>query len=293
MARRISRLPAGSRWVAGWLWGEAALPLRFYELVDPLAPVEKAIRLLGTRAVEHAAVVDDEGVLLAVLSVKDIGRFVVEAFEEAGVVERFDFKAVLETPVYELASQPPLVVKKRDPDECAAIMLDKGIGFLPVVDEEGRLVDACTELDYAPLLAGDERPARCYATHELVMGDPSDTVIEALGVMVEKGVRRLPLRHGGEYYMATMTRLLLAIAREQREETLLRELVYYASPSPRLSYEEATVGEAAELVLSTPERSLLLVDREGLARAILTERDILRAYGDKGAQACSQQEAGK
>ena len=275
-----------------WLWGEAALTLRFYELVDPLAPVEKAIRLLGTRAVEHAAVVDDEGVLLAVLSVKDIGRFVVEAFEEAGVVERFDFRAVLETPVYELASQPPLVVKKKkkDMDECAAIMLEKGIGFLPVVDGEGRLLDACTELDYAPLLAGDGRPARCYATHELVMGDPSDTVIEALGVMVEKGVRRLPLRHGGEYYMATMTRLLLAIAREQREETLLRELVYYASPSPRLSYEEATVGEAAELVLSAPERSLLLVDGEGLARAIVTERDILRAYGDKGGKACSPRE---
>jgi CBS domain-containing protein len=60
--------------------GCLGLTLRFYEVVDPLAPVEKAIRLLASRGVGHAAVVDDEGILIAVLSTKDIGRYVVEAF---------------------------------------------------------------------------------------------------------------------------------------------------------------------------------------------------------------------
>jgi len=255
-------------------------------VLDPLAPVEKAIRLLASRGVGHAAVTDDDGVLLAVLSTKDIGRYVVEAFEDAGVVERFDFKGVLETPVYEIASQPAYVVREKRLDTCAKIMIERGMGFLPVVDEEGRILDACTELDYGLELLRDRRPARCYATHELVMGDPSDTLIEALGIMIEKGFRRLPIRQGSEYYMATMIRLLAAIAREPREDTLLRELAHYAAPAPKLSYENASVGEAAELILSVPERALLLIDTEGLARAIFTERDLLRAYTRSGGQEC-------
>jgi len=250
--------------------------------------VEKAIRLLASRAVGHAAVVDDEGVLIAVLSTKDIGRYVVEAFEDAGVVERFDFKGVLETPIYEISSQPAYVVREKKLDECAKIMIERGMGFLPVVDDEGRLRDACTELDYGLELVNDRRPARCYATHELVMGDPSDTLIEALGIMIEKGFRRLPVRQGNDYHMATMIRLLAAIAREPREETLLRELAYYTTPAPRLSYENATIGEAAELILSAPERALLLIDGEGLARAIVTERDLLRAYA-AGEEECPRQ----
>ncbi len=263
--------------------------LRFYEEVDPLATVEKAIRLLATRGVGHAAVVDDDGVLLAVVSTKDIARHVVDAFEEAGVVERFDFKAVMDTPVYEISSKPPYVVRSRDLWECAKIMADRRIGFLPVVDEEGRLKAACTELDYALELLNDTRPARCYATHELIMGDASDTIIESLGIMLEKGVRRLPLRIGSEYYIATMSMLLLALAREPREDTLVREVSYAAAPAPRLSYQEAHIGEAAELILSCNERALLLTDEEGLARAIVTERDMLRAYVDTGGASCREE----
>lgn len=225
--------------------------------------------------------VGEDGVLLSVVSTTDVARHVLEAFEEAGVVERFDFKAVLEAPVAEIASRPPLVVRGRDPGSCAKIMVDRGIGFLPVVDGEGRLLDACTELDYALELLDRGEPARCYSTHELVMGDPGEPLIEALGYMYEAGVRRLPVRYAEDYYMVTMNSILLAIAREKSEETLLREVVYYASPSPRLSYEAATVGEAAELVLASTERALLLVDGDGLARAIMTERDLLKAYVGK------------
>ncbi|NOZ89187.1 MAG: CBS domain-containing protein [Crenarchaeota archaeon] len=265
-----------------------ALPLRFYEVVSPGYTVAKAIRLLGTRGVDHAAVVDDEGYLVAVVSTKDLARHVLDAFEEAGAVERFDFDAVLEVPVSEVASKPPYVTRSLDMLGCAEIMLDRGIGFLPVVDDSGRLVAACTELDYALELLGEEGEARCYATHRLLMGEPDEPLIEALGTMMELGVRRLPIRFRDDYYMATMAELLMAIARERREETLVRDVVEVAQPAPRLGYEEATIGQAAELVLAAPERALLLIDREGLARGIVTERDLLEAYRDirRGERGC-------
>ena len=195
-------------------------------------------------------------------------------------MERFDFDAVLEAPVTEAASKPPYVARNPDPRDCAEIMHSRRIGFLPVVDEQGRLVTACTELDYALELLGDNRKAKCYSTHEIIMGEPNEPLIEAIGTMLESGVRRLPVRHRGDYYMVTMASALLAIARERREETLVKDIVEVATPSPRLDYQEATVSEAAELIAAVPERALLLIDNEGLARAIMTERDLLTAYID-------------
>jgi len=252
--------------------------LKFYEIVSPNTTVGKTARLLGVRGVSHAAVVDDNGVLVSVVSVRDLARYLLESFEEAGVVERLDLHAVLETPVIEASSKPPLTVRERKARECAEIMFSKHIGFLPVVDENGALKEACTELDYAAELLDSKEPARCYATHEIIMGDPGEPLVEALGFMYEGRVRRLPLRRGGDYYMATMNNLLLFLSRNPHNQSLLREVSEISTPSPRLSYEEATIGEAAELILASTERALLLLDSESLARAILTERDLLAAY---------------
>ncbi|KSW12245.1 hypothetical protein CF15_05695 [Pyrodictium occultum] len=260
----------------------SALLLRFYETIEPDATVAKAIRLLGTRGISHAAVVDDEGLLIGVVSVKDLARHLLDVFEDAGAVERFNFKAALETSVYEVANKPPYVAERMGPREAAEIMIQRGIGFLPVVDESGRFISAYTELDYAMQLLGSNEPARCYATHSLVMGDPSEPLIEALGYMYEKGFRRLPLNVDEEYYLATMTSILMAIARRPSEDTLLEPLASRSAPAPVLDYEAAVVSDVAELILSVNERALLLLDGERLARAIITERDLLRAYLGRG-----------
>lgn len=238
---------------------------------------------MGTRGISHAAIVEDDGLLVGIVSIKDLARHVLELFEEAGTVERFDFRAALETSVHEIASRPPYVIRREAGlNEAAEIMLRRGIGFLPVVDEAGRFVSAYTELDYAISTMGRTEPARCYATHSIVMGDPSEPLIEALGYMYEKGFRRLPLSIDGEYYMATMSSILMAIARKPVEETLLEPLASHSTPAPVLEYEQALVSDAAEVILAVNERALLLLDQERLARAIVTERDLVRAYLGRG-----------
>jgi len=259
--------------------GVPGLTLRFYEMFDPSTTITKAIRLMGTRGISHAAVVDDEGLLIGIVSVKDLARHILDVFEEAGTVERFDFSAALEASIHNIVSKPPYVVSRTiPPEEAAEIMLQRNIGFLPVVDEGGRLVTAYAELDYAVSLVERLDPARCYATHNIVMGDPSEPLIEALGSMYEKGFRRLPLSIDDEYYMATMSSILMTIARRPTEETLLEPLASYSVPAPMLEYETALVSDAANVILAVAERALLLVDKERLARAIITERDLVEAY---------------
>ncbi len=224
---------------------------------------------------------NDDGALEAVVSVKDIAAHIVKAFEEAGEVERFDLRPLLDTPVIEVASKPPLVTRLGDRRQCALIMTTRRVGFLPVVNDEGRIIDACTELEYALYLLDDSRLARCYASHNIVFGEPAEPLIESLGRMLELQFRRLPIKYSDEYYIVTMNALLHAIVKDAQTDVLLREALHYATPAPRLDYETTTLSIAAEIIFASPEHAILLVDSSGSPRAIMTERDLVVSYVDK------------
>ncbi len=245
--------------------------------MGPEAKLSLIARVLATRGIDHAVVVDEDGVVLGVVSTKDLARVLVQAFEEAGTVEALDLNSVLQTQALEVASRPPIIHRGRGPlSECAERLVHRDIGILPFVDDSGRLVGACTELDFAVELVGSSAAARSYASSPVVMGEAGDSVIELLGYMLEKGFRRVPLRHEGELYMATMATLLLHVVRMGRRQALLDGALAASAPAPRLGI-GATVGEAAELILSSTERAVLLLE-DGDPAAIITERDMVRAY---------------
>ena len=184
----------------------------------------------------------------------------------------------MKTALYEIASKPPLVARHKPSHlECASTLASRNIGILPIVDEEGCFVAACTELDFALTLIGRREKASSFSTEPVVMGQVNDTIVETLGFMLERGFRRIPILVGDTYYMATMAQLLYSVARVNKPEELLDEVRNYSTPSPVLDYEKATLGDVAEIIVSTPERAVLLTSN-GRARAIITERDLVRAY---------------
>ena len=252
---------------------------RFYEVVEPHTPVTKLIKLLAIRSVEHAIVVDDN-IIVGIVSVKDIARHIIRAFEAAGSVEAINLDAVLGSTAASIMSRPPYVVTGPiDYCRAANIMLGKEIGILPVVDSSGSFLGAITELDYALQSLEIDVPASRYTTSDVVFGDPDEPVIEALGRMYEYGFRRLPLRVGEDYYMATMQSLLFAIARKPHVETLLEKAYKYSPPATILDIETTSIANAAETILSIPEHAILL--RNSNRVHILTERDLVRAYRDE------------
>ncbi|WP_048061515.1 CBS domain-containing protein [Hyperthermus butylicus] len=252
---------------------------RFYEIVEPHMPITKLVKLLAVKSIEHAIVIDD-GIIIGVVSVKDVARHIVRAFEAAGSVEALNLNAILGDVVASIMSRPPYVVSgPLDYCRAASIMLSKGIGILPIVDSSGSFLGAITELDYALQSLKLDAQASRYATGKVILGDPDEPIIEALGRMYEHGFRRLPLRVGEDYYMATMQSLLLAIARRPHMETLLEKAYRYSTPATILDADTASIANAAETILSIPERAILLRSADKIS--ILTERDLVRAYRDE------------
>ncbi len=88
------------------------------------------------------AVVDEENVVVGVVSIKDINRL-----RKQGV----DLEAVK---VSQHMSSPPIVVRQQTRiGEAAALMLSRNIHRLPVVDKEGKLIGIVSRTDiFSPLL---------------------------------------------------------------------------------------------------------------------------------------------
>jgi CBS domain-containing protein len=247
--------------------------------VRPYEALAKVARLLGVRGYSHAMVVDDYDVLLGVVSVKDVARRILSAFESAGALEGLNVEAILREQVHTVMSRPPIVLRVDDYEPCAAaeVMAERSIGVIPLVDDSGRLVGAVSELDFAFELLKEDEKAANFATANPVFGDGNETVLEALGEMLERGFRRLPIRSGNGVYMATMHGILLAIARQPRVDTMLQKVGSIAQPAIVLQ-DTASISEASEAILASTERAVLILDGGSGGYSILTERDLVRAY---------------
>src|SRR5215469_8883457 len=84
--------------------------------------------------------------------------------------------------------------------DAIALMADKNIGALPVVEDD-RLIGIISERDYTRkvILKGKsskETRVEEIMTRDLVTAEPSDTVIDCMRVMTEKRVRHLPVMEG-------------------------------------------------------------------------------------------------
>jgi len=186
-----------------------------YETVGPYESLAKVVRLLAVRGYGHALVVGEDDVLLGVVSVKDVARRVLAAFEYGGSLEGLNLGAVLQEQIHSIMSRPPIVLEADSYTACSAakLMAEKSIGVIPLVDDNGRLVGAVSELNFGFELLSEDSPARNFATYRLLFGEEGETLLEALGRMLESDFRRLPVRSKRELLIATMHSILLAIVR--------------------------------------------------------------------------------
>jgi CBS domain-containing protein len=123
--------------------------------VRPTTPLKEAAALLVEHHISGLPVVDDDGLVLGVVSEGDI------LFKESGTQERpgllerllaippsgFDLKLAART-VSEAMSAPALTICARRPvTEAATTMIEEGVNRLPVVDDDRRLIGIITRAD--------------------------------------------------------------------------------------------------------------------------------------------------
>lgn len=135
--------------------------------VRPETTLKEVARLLGAHGISGAPVVDEGGHVLGVVSEADIlakertprppGRI----DRLLGRREPADRKALARTAGEAMTTPAVTIAAHRRLDVAAALMLDRGVNRLPVVDRAGVLVGIVTRADLVrAFVHGDERIAR-------------------------------------------------------------------------------------------------------------------------------------
>lgn len=99
-----------------------------------------------------------------------------------------------------MAKEPLSVRTDATIQEAAAGMRDAGVGALPVVDKGDKLAGIVTDRDFAVRAVAEgleaETPVERVMTKQLIVVEPSDELEDALSLMRERQVRRLPVLEG-------------------------------------------------------------------------------------------------
>jgi acetoin utilization protein AcuB len=107
--------------------------------VDPEASMMRAAKLMKEKNIRRLPVVDDKGKLLGILSDRDIKEASPSKATTLDVHELYYLLS--EIKVKNIMTPNPLTIRDTDTViKCAAIMLDKKVSGLPVLDENDKLV---------------------------------------------------------------------------------------------------------------------------------------------------------
>ena len=122
--------------------------------VEPRTPIKDVARLLVARRISGVPVVEADGTVVGVVSEGDIlvkerdrcgSTSLLAHFLDLDVPERAKHDA---RDAADAMTAPPVTIRKARPvHEAAALMLDRRVNRLPVVDEHSRLVGIVTRAD--------------------------------------------------------------------------------------------------------------------------------------------------
>jgi CBS domain-containing membrane protein len=122
--------------------------------LPPEAPISALQDLMNERNIRHVPVVDADGVLIGLVSQRDVLRYASAGEDDLPWSASVDLLNATSAGDI-MTRQVETVEADEDLGTAARIMLDNKYGCLPVFDE-GVLVGIITEADFVRLVAGDD-----------------------------------------------------------------------------------------------------------------------------------------
>jgi acetoin utilization protein AcuB len=157
--------------------------------VQPETTHKQASELMKEHAVHHLPVIDRQGRLAGIVVEQDLlaaqpsPATTLSIYEIHGLLSRLQIKQIMAHPVYTTTPECPL-------EEAARLMLDQGVGCLPVMEDD-RIVGIITDTDIfeslVELLGGGEAGARFtlqVADKPGVLAKVAQTVTDAGGNVI-------------------------------------------------------------------------------------------------------------
>jgi len=263
--------------------------------VSTSATILEAAEVIATHKVRGLVLADVKGFLKGVLMATDMVNYLGGGEYYSIVRYRYSnnlFRALRDERVSSIANPSPLYATKTDSLlDIIKLMVVEGVGFLPLVNEEGVLYGVITEHDiirgymsetHVGVKVGE------VSSKNIVVTGVEDTLKKAAELMIRHGFRRLPVIGSDGSIKGVLTakdyveffgshKAFDFVVSGDMEEVLKVPVYEVMKPGVVTIEEDADVSEAAGAMKDHDVSSLIVVDREGNAVGIVTERDILTA----------------
>jgi acetoin utilization protein AcuB len=121
-------------------------------------------------------------------------------------------------------------------------------------------------------------------TTEVIAVAPTTTLHEAIGIMVRRSVRHLPVVENGEVVGVLSDRNIRVVLTEDEDFVRRREYLATTTAADRASHPVTTVNpdapvqQAARIFVESRIGCLPVVDAEGRIQGILTQTDLLKWF---------------
>ena len=171
-------------------------------------------------------------------------------------------------------------------DEVARIMLEKGIGSVPVMEDD-KMVGIVSKADFVTLAVGiafDKITVKEIMSKNLTVVSPTERIVHARRQMIESHVGRLPVvEDDGLVGMITSKDLMRAFIEfrksvpEKYQKSQIKDLLVedIMSLNPTFVSKDMSITEVSNIIMETGFNGLPVVEDDELV-GIITQTDILR-----------------
>ncbi len=246
--------------------------------IDKDQNLSDALKLLRKHNVSRLPVTNNKE-LVGIISERDIADKLGSSKYESMPASRLHISSVMVKDVFTVPETMQL-------GEVAKLMLENGIGSVPVMDDNG-MAGIVSKADFVTLAVGiafDKITVKEIMTKDLIVVSPTERLVHARRQMKEAHVGRLPVVDDDNLAgMVTSKDLMRAFIdfrknvpekyqKSQIKEVLVEDIM---SSNPTFTSKDATISEVAKIMMETGFNGLPVVEDEKIV-GIITQTDILR-----------------
>ena len=246
--------------------------------IDKDQNLSDALKLLRKNRISRLPVLNNKE-LVGIISERDIAKKLGSSKYESMPASRLHVSSVM---VKDIISVP----KSLRLAEVANIMLENGIGSVPIM-EEGKMVGIVSKADFVTLAIDGEYDKICTKekmTKGIISISPSERLVHARRVSIDSNVGRLPVIDVEELVgMITSKDLMRAFIdfrknvpekyqKSQIKEVLVEDIM---STNPLVVTKEDSISDVAKIMIETGYNGLPVVEEDNVV-GIITQTDILR-----------------
>ena len=247
--------------------------------IDKDQNLSDALKLLRKHNVSRLPVTNNKE-LVGIISERDIANKLGSSKYESMPASRLHISSVMVKDVFTVPQSMQL-------DEVAKLMLENGIGSVPVMNDDDEMVGIVSKADFVTLAVGiafEKITVKEIMSKDLTVVSPTERLVHARRQMLESHVGRLPVVEDESLAgMVTSKDLMRAFIdfrkkvpekyqKSQIKEVLVEDIM---SSNPTFTSKDATIADVAKIMIETGYNGLPVVEGDKVV-GIITQTDILR-----------------